>query len=194
MKINDKGSSQALLCLLLLLSLSGLTTITLKKVIILKKNRIRLGTLLCMRKSHYYQADFIHNIEKLNRLLKVAYYASKTPIPQVSAAAKASIVIFKSKQQFDLLNYYKKVYTVRECSKVTKLTLITNSFYKMTSKVIFKRAFDQTTTLNTASMKFLYSTSEKNAFTTLPIVFKSNFKVNNTIGTKLKIRTKVYEL
>ncbi|WP_372653614.1 hypothetical protein [Halobacteriovorax sp.] len=195
MKLNQSGSTQLFLCLLLLMSLSGLTAITLNKVIIYKKNRIRLMTLLCLRKSHFYQSKFINDINLANRLIQFSFYTSKVPNPKISIPAKIALNSLKAKQQVDLAIFYKNIYKIKECSKITRANIALNSIYKMKGKVIFKRNFDDTTSLVSKKKKdFLYFSSEKTTIETPPIIFKSTFNLDNHFDRKVKVLTKGYEI
>ncbi|GEM_PF-4108159 len=195
MKLNQSGSTQLFLCLLLLMSLSGLTAITLNKVILYKKNRIRLKSLLCVRKSHFYQSNFIHKINLENRLIQISYYASKVPTPKISIPAKAALKVLKTKQQLSLLKFYKDIYDIRECSKTTRANIVLNSIYEMKGKVLFKRNFDHTTTLITKKkIDYIYFSNEKIHLKTPPIIFKSTFNIDNHFDKKVKVLTKGYEI
>ena len=189
MKINQSGSTQALLCLLLLLSLSGITAITLKKIVIFKENKLRLSSLLCMRKSHYYQAKLIAKVNQTNKLIKIAYYASKSPFPQIALAARNSLIALKAKQSFDLIEYYKHIYSLKSCSKITKISLVTSSLYQMKSKVIFKRSLDNTTIINRQKMHFIYSCSKSDLLLSIPPIFKSRIEVDSNLSTNTQILT-----
>ncbi len=194
MKLNQSGSTQIFLCLTLLMALSGISTVTLTKLISLKNNRIRLKSLLCMRKSHYYQSKFIGDINQTNRLIQISYYASKAPLPQMSTPAKAALVSLKSLQQFKLIKFYKDIYKINECAKTTKANILLNSPYKMRAKVSFQRSFDQTTIVERTKKKYFYSINEKNVSLSNPLLLNSSIKVDNKFSKEVKIFTKVYEI
>ncbi|WP_044557582.1 hypothetical protein [Halobacteriovorax marinus] len=195
MKLDQRGSTQLLLCLFLLMALSGISAITVKKLIYLHKNRLRLHSLICMRKSHFFQAKFINQINSTNKHIRISYYASLLPIPSVSSAAKTSLTILKAKQQINLISFYRDIYKVEECSKVTKINIFSSSFYQLKSKFIFMRNIDHTTRVSIKKqVKFRYFTSGKLSFKTPPVIFKSSFKLDNRFDIRPKVFTKVYEL
>lgn len=190
MILNQKGSTQLFLCLALLMALSGITITTIQKLQLLHNNRIRLTTLICMRKSHFHQSKFIKNINILNRPIQVAFYASKSAIPKITIPAKAVLKSLKLKQQFDLMKFYKEIYQIKECSKMTKGNIIIKSPYQLTSKTIFKREIDQTTILSKQSITQYYSSNNGiSSFNKLPLIFKSTIKVDNKFNRQIKIKS-----
>jgi hypothetical protein len=143
-----------------------------------------------MRKSHFHQSKFIKNINILNRPIQVAFYASKSAIPKITIPAKAVLKSLKLKQQFDLMKFYKEIYQIKECSKMTKGNIIIKSPYQLTSKTIFKREIDQTTILSKQSITQYYSSNNGiSSFNKLPLIFKSTIKVDNKFNRQIKIKS-----
>lgn len=190
MILNNKGSSQLYLCLLLLLALSGITSITLNKVIHLKKNRLRINSLLCLRRSEYNLAQFISEINFLNKLILVAYPLKQSKIPYVSQGAYATIKITKIKQQYSLTKYYKSIYQSKKCSLITKALLIKKIPYKLSYNLFFKRDFSEMTKIKTKSYTIRYFSNEKFSLKIRPVIFKSTISIDNNLVEKISILTK----
>ncbi|OUR96528.1 hypothetical protein A9Q84_09265 [Halobacteriovorax marinus] len=190
MKLNEKGSSQIFLCLLLLLALSGVTALVLNKVIHLKKNRLRYSSLLCLRESQYYEAKFITEVNSINLLLVSTLPFKYSGIPYVAQAANATIKLAKIKQQYSLFKFYRKVYSLKNCSTITKAIIIQNLPFDLNFKTTFKRDNDETTTLKLKKFSIRYFSIEKVSLKIRPIIFKSTFTLDNNLDTEVSIYTR----
>lgn len=195
MRLNQQGSTQLILCLFLLMSLSGITIVVIKKIQFIKINRVRYSTLVCMRKSQYYHSRFIYNVMSLNRYIQLAYFATYSPIPHVSSAAKVTLNGLKLKQQYELLKFYKEIYKLKRCSNYTKMNHVTQSIFQLKRKLFFKRRYDHVTLITQSkSLTITYFTNEKTLLKLMPILFKSKLKVDNPFDTTVKISTVGYEI
>jgi hypothetical protein len=145
-----------------------------------KRSKNNIESLLCMRKSIYYQSEMISRVNSYNKVILINYPLQKSSIPYISQAAKVLILALKSKQQFEYYRYKNKVLNLRECAKACKAMLITFKPYKTNSIGVLKRNFNGSVYLTKRTFKSRY-------FKSLKFLYMSKIEIKSKYDTKPKV-------
>ncbi|WP_127714479.1 hypothetical protein [Halobacteriovorax sp. HLS] len=179
---NERGSSQLIMCLLLLV-LSGIMVIVIGHSLnTYKQASTKLNTLICMRKSQFYLSEFVSSIAQANKIIRVNFPLKHSKIPYVSQTASVLIKGLILKQNYELYKYYRNTNAIKECAKSCKMHLLQAHPYKV--KLGFIRNLDETTSFKTRTFSaFYYSTNFLSSL-------KSKVTVKSTLSTKVYIETR----
>ena len=170
----NRGSTQLFLSLALFI-LMGLILATASNILKnYRETRLIIDSMICMRKSIFYQSEMISKINTYNKVILVNFPLKISPTLYIAQTAKALTIAMKTKQQYEIFSYLRKIYRIKECSTICKLKLVKDHPYTLNTGFILKRTLFGTTKIKKTKFSSTYFKHFKYMYTS-QVMIKGNF-------------------